>query len=156
MWPNRCRWRPRKLMFSFQPPVRPSQRRTLFRIAVVAACVTAFSPLIRAQVAKDRVCPRPQAGSIVEEPEDLRSQNGVLDAELTANNAAEPDGSIRYCFTDGAGRESPNLRVSPGDLVILHLKNELKDLAPAANASTAQTEHSHPSMLSRAGDSTAN
>jgi FtsP/CotA-like multicopper oxidase with cupredoxin domain len=92
----------------------------------------------------------------VEEPEDLRSRNGVLDAELTANNAAEPDGSIRYCFTDGAGRESPNLRVSPGDLVILHLKNELKDLAPAASASTAQTEHSHPSMHSHAGDSTAN
>jgi FtsP/CotA-like multicopper oxidase with cupredoxin domain len=72
-------------------------------------------------------CPRPEPGSVVEEPEDLRSQNGVLEASLTVSNAAQADGSVRYCYTDAAGHESPNLRVHPGDTVILHLTNALKE-----------------------------
>jgi FtsP/CotA-like multicopper oxidase with cupredoxin domain len=91
--------------------------------SLVLFFLLSFPPL-QAQSAKDP-CPRPAPGSVVEEPEDLRSQNGVLEAELTASNSAQPDGSVRYCFTDGAGHESPNLRVSRGDLVILHLKNAL-------------------------------
>ncbi len=35
-------------------------------------------------VQAEKVCPRPEPGSKVEEPEDLRSQNGVLEAHLTA------------------------------------------------------------------------
>jgi FtsP/CotA-like multicopper oxidase with cupredoxin domain len=76
------------------------------------------------------VCPRPAPGSIVEEPVDLRSKNGVLEVRLTAANAVQPDGSVRYCFTDAAGHESPNLRVHPGDEVILHLTNAQVDPAP--------------------------
>jgi hypothetical protein len=57
------------------------------------------------------VCPRPQPGATVVEPNDLRSQKGVLEANLTANNEAETDGSARYCYTDAAGHESPNLRI---------------------------------------------
>jgi FtsP/CotA-like multicopper oxidase with cupredoxin domain len=88
-------------------------------------------------------CPRPQPGSVVEEPEDLRSKNGVLEASLTANDVAEADGSTRYCFTDAAGAESPNLRVSPGDLVILHLRNALTDPGHGAAAAAHGHAHSH-------------
>jgi FtsP/CotA-like multicopper oxidase with cupredoxin domain len=77
----------------------------------------------------------------VEEPEDLRSQNGVLEVELTANDTAEANGATLYCYTDAAGRESPNLRVNPGDLVIIHLKNALTDLSPGVTA--AVQAHSH-------------
>jgi FtsP/CotA-like multicopper oxidase with cupredoxin domain len=87
-----------------------------------------------ASAAPAEPCPRPQAGSAVEEPADLRSKNGVLELTLTAANSKQADGSIRYCYTDAEGRESPNLRVSPGDEVIIHLKNELKNLQPAAGA----------------------
>ena len=59
------------------------------------------------------VCPRPVADSVVQEPEDVRSQNGVLEAKPTVHNVANPDGTLRYCYFDGAGRESPNLRVNP-------------------------------------------
>ncbi|MGC1461699.1 MAG: multicopper oxidase domain-containing protein [Terracidiphilus sp.] len=96
-------------------------------LALVACIVFVGTQPSGAQSATG-VCPRPAVGSIVEEPEDLRSRNGVLEVELTAENAANPDGTLRFCFTDGAGRESPNLRVSPGDLVILHLKNSLTAL----------------------------
>ena len=60
----------------------------------------------------------------------MRGQNGILEADLTVHNVAEPGGSVRYCYSDASGRESPTLRVSPGDLVILHLKNDLIDLSP--------------------------
>ncbi|WP_263354503.1 multicopper oxidase family protein [Acidicapsa acidisoli] len=107
--------------------------------AVLALFLASCSQLVSAQSTAKAVCPRPEIGSVVEEPEDLRSHNGVLEADLTANNAANPDGSLRFCFTDGAGHESPNLRVSPGDLVILHLKNALSDLA----SGTAPPAHVH-------------
>jgi FtsP/CotA-like multicopper oxidase with cupredoxin domain len=107
-------------------------------LAVVLFLICIEYQALKAQSAKD-VCPRPAASSVVGEPEDLRSRNGVLEAELTANNEANPDGSIRFCFTDAAGRESPNLRVSPGDLVILHLKNALTDLS----SGSAQPVHVH-------------
>ena len=64
----------------------------------------------------------------------------MLEADLTANSAANTDGSPRYCFTDGAGHESPNLRVSPSDLVILHLRNSLRNLS-GNSALRAHTHH---------------
>jgi FtsP/CotA-like multicopper oxidase with cupredoxin domain len=64
---------------------------------------------------------------MVSEPSDVRSKDGVLEINLTAANAKESDGSTRYCFTDAEGRESPTLRVNPGDQVIIHLKNAMTD-----------------------------
>jgi FtsP/CotA-like multicopper oxidase with cupredoxin domain len=110
--------------------------------SVLYAAIALFAffacPSLSAESAIE-VCPRPAAGSVVAEPEDLRSQNGVLEAELTIHNVANPDGSVRYCYTDAAGRESPNLRVSRGDLVILHLKNALSD----PGSGTAPPAHTH-------------
>ena len=94
-------------------------------VAVLSLCC--LCRLSNAQSLDKSVCPRPVAGSIVEEPEDLRSSNGVLEVELTAWDTVDATGATRYCYADSAGRESPNLRVSPGDLVVLHLKNSLKD-----------------------------
>ncbi len=105
------------------------RKTTLPRVFLYLSVVS--SQLLNAQPARE-VCPRPEVGGVVAEPEDLRSRNGILEAELTANNAANPDGTIRDCYTDAAGRESPNLRVSPGDLVILHPKNALSDLKKTA------------------------
>ncbi len=93
-------------------------------VAVVVLCLT--HGLVRAE----SKCPRPEPGSAVEEPQDLRSQNGVLEVRLTANNVADGNGAIRYCYTDAAGHESPNLRVHPGDQVILHLTNALDRSGP--------------------------
>jgi FtsP/CotA-like multicopper oxidase with cupredoxin domain len=90
------------------------------------------------------VCPRPEPGSVVAEPEDLRSHDGTLEVELTAFDAQNADGSVRYCFADAAGRESPNLRVSPGDLVILHLKNALTNLTKGDPAAAPAHSHSMP------------
>jgi FtsP/CotA-like multicopper oxidase with cupredoxin domain len=127
----------------------------LVLFAVSTYFVFLHQPLV-AQSAKS-VCPRPAIGSMVGQPQDLRSQNGMLQVTLTANNAANPDGSIRYCFTDAEGRESPSLRVSPGDLVILHLKNALSDLPSAQNPLPATPAHVHSQMPSpKEGDGCTN
>src|SRR5580698_3854323 len=105
-------------------------------IAVVVLCLT--HGLVRAE----SKCPRPEPGSVVEEPQDLRSQNGVLEVRLTANNAPDANDSIRYCYTDAAGHESPNLRVHPGDLVVLHLTNALTDLSHGSNVAPMH-DHAH-------------
>ncbi len=73
------------------------------------------------------VCPRPSAGSAVGDPPDLRSRDGVLKVDLIIRNSTEADGSARYCYIDGNGNQSPNLRLKPGDLLILHLKNDLTE-----------------------------
>lgn len=49
----------------------------------------------------------------------------MLEADLTARDVRDVHGTTLYCYTDAAGRQSPTLRVKPGDLVILHLKNAL-------------------------------
>ena len=105
-------------------------------VLIASACVC-FSPWhigVRAQtVTRGSVCPRPSPGSPIAEPEDLRSRNGLLRVDLTLRNEAQPDGSIRYCYMDARGNQAPTLRVSPGDLVVLTLKNDLTDFShPAA------------------------
>lgn len=101
-----------------------------FTVIGLLAAALQVTSLAAAQDQADKaldVCPRPQAGSLVSEPVDLRSTGGVLKVTLIAHDAKESDGRVRYCFTDAAGDESPNLRVHPGDLVVIHLKNEMTD-----------------------------
>jgi FtsP/CotA-like multicopper oxidase with cupredoxin domain len=106
---------------------------------LVLMALAAF--VLHAAEAPGDICRRPSAGSALPEPEDLRSQNGVLKADLTIHNFAEPDGSIHYCYIDGSGSVSPNFRLKPGDLLILHLKNDLTDLDPKSPA--ANQMHAH-------------
>src|ERR1700735_5806238 len=82
---------------------------------------------LQAQEIPPDACPHPAVGSAVPEPEDLRSQNGVLSIQLTVRNQREKDGSTRYCYIYGNGVQSPNLRLKSGDLLILKLKNDLSD-----------------------------
>jgi FtsP/CotA-like multicopper oxidase with cupredoxin domain len=112
--------------------------KTFLWFTVVVLCFT--HGLVRAE----SKCPRPEPGSVVEEPQDLRSQNGVLEVRLTANDASDVNGSIRYCYTDAAGHESPNLRVHPGDLVVLRLTNALTDLSHGNSVAPMQA-HAHTS-----------
>jgi FtsP/CotA-like multicopper oxidase with cupredoxin domain len=122
-----------------------------FAVGIVFCLI--FLPSFHAEPKGPDPCPRPQPGSIVPEPDDLRSVNGVLEAELTAFNSAQGDGSVRYCYRDGEGHQSPTLRVHPGDLVILHLKNALVDMgAGKAGAEPAHVHMHTGSARESAGD----
>ena len=97
--------------------------------------------ILSSLLAAPEFCPRPAPGAVVEEPEDLRSENGVLRVELTVRNEKTKDGSTRFCYLLADGAQSPTLRLKPGDLLILSLKNSLADLEGAANEGHA---HLHP------------
>lgn len=59
------------------------------------------------------------------EPADLRSQNGELTVDLTIDSYPGPNGSVRDCYVDQYGDQAPTLRLKPGDLLILRLKNDI-------------------------------
>jgi FtsP/CotA-like multicopper oxidase with cupredoxin domain len=125
--------------------VSNSNRARVHRLSI-ALCAILFGT--RMEGATDP-CLRPAQGSIVPEPVDLRSVNGRLKLELTMHNFPAPDGSTRYCYLDGNGNQAPTLRLHPGDLLTLTLKNDLtaidhrRSAMPAAHAA-------HPAMQSAA------
>jgi FtsP/CotA-like multicopper oxidase with cupredoxin domain len=100
--------------------------------SIVAFACLLFSSAAHAAQSQPEACPRPEVGSEITEPVDLRAQNGVLRANLTVRNSVSSNGSGRYCYLLDDGSQSPTLRVSPGDLLILHLKNELTDSRASA------------------------
>lgn len=104
----------------------------------VCGCFT-----LHAQGVSQDACPRPRQGSEVPEPEDLRSQNGVLRVDLTVHNVKEADGTTRYCYLLPDGSQSPTLRVKPGDELILNLKNNLTDSGSSAPAPANRQTHHH-------------
>jgi len=68
--------------------------------------------------------PRPAAGSVVTDPEELHSQNGVLTVDLTMKNLAQTGASPEYCYVYTDGTEAPTLVVNPGDRLVLNLTNQ--------------------------------
>lgn len=78
---------------------------------------------------ENQACPRPLAGATVENPPELRSQNGVLEVSLHVRyqQTMVNEGPPRYCYITDDGMESPTLRVRQGDRLILHLHNDLPE-----------------------------
>jgi FtsP/CotA-like multicopper oxidase with cupredoxin domain len=93
-------------------------------LAVVLRCFCSGAPAL-AQSASPDACSRPAVASAVPEPADLDSQDGVLRVDLTLRNGPGRNGQMRYCYVTADGTQSPTLRLLPGDLLILRLKNEL-------------------------------
>jgi len=109
-------------------------------------------PGLRAQESPITSCPRPSPGATVPEPEDLRSQDGVLKVDLTVRNFTQPDGTTRFCYFDAHGNQSPTLRLSPGDLLILNLKNDLIDSNHVVPATTYSRNHNHAAGAEKESD----
>jgi FtsP/CotA-like multicopper oxidase with cupredoxin domain len=101
--------------------------RKLLLLIIVVPCLAFFSESVFAQKSLADVCARPSPGAVVPEPEDIRSQNGILKMNLTVRSVSEPGKPVRFCYAAEDGSESPTLRLHPGDLLILDLKNDLED-----------------------------
>jgi FtsP/CotA-like multicopper oxidase with cupredoxin domain len=119
----------------------PRVKKLLF-IALASLMFAQWHAGLGAQQMPGSTCRRLPPGSIVPEPQDLRSRNGVLKVDLAMHNDAETDGSTRYCYVDRNGNQSPTLRLKPGDLLVLHLKNGLTDFDRAV----VPADHLHAHM----------
>ncbi|HEY0197054.1 MAG TPA: multicopper oxidase domain-containing protein [Rhodanobacter sp.] len=89
-------------------------------------------------------CPRPSPGGVVLDAKDLRSQQGILQVDLTVRNERAADGSLRFCYVLADGMQAPTLRLHPGDSLILRVKNELNALG--SDAAPPMRDHGHMSL----------
>jgi FtsP/CotA-like multicopper oxidase with cupredoxin domain len=80
-------------------------------------------------------CARPEPGGNVEEPAELHSVNGTLRVELRIRSDVDAQGNRRYCYVAKDGKVSPTLRVNPGDLLEISLKNEIGAARPGETRS---------------------
>ena len=119
------------------------------RPSIIIWCLLAWLAAERSAQARDEPdpCPRPVPGSAVPEPSDLRSRNGILRVELSVHNYQEPDGSMHLCYLLADGTQAPTLRLNPGDLLLLHLKNDMVD----READAALDQPSHDPMMAGMG-----
>src|ERR1700761_596448 len=69
----------------------------------------------QAQPTQQDVCARPQPGSQILEPAELRSHDGILETDLSIHDEKLPDGTVRYCYQTPDGKVSPTLRLKPGE-----------------------------------------
>lgn len=106
-------------------------------LALSASGVTARlgATVLQAQASpqpREDVCVRPEPGTAIPEPAELRSRDGILEIDLRIRDEKLPNGTSRYCYLTPDGKPSPTLRVKPGDQLVIHFKNDLTDLDAAA------------------------
>jgi FtsP/CotA-like multicopper oxidase with cupredoxin domain len=97
----------------------------IFCCVFLCLMLAAGRPVRAGAASLSQVCPRPAPGAVVPEPVDIRSENGILQIDMHIRNQRETDGSWRFCYVLGSGAQAPTLRLHPGDLLVLRLKNEL-------------------------------
>jgi FtsP/CotA-like multicopper oxidase with cupredoxin domain len=144
-----------KISQRMKPKGVPSPRRLRCRISLVLM----YSLLLcAARPQTSDVCPRPEPGSIVTPPADLRSTSGKLAVELMLRTSQDKYGNSRYCYVYGTSTQAPTLRVNPGDQLVLTLRNEL----PIQTNETQGHQHSingikgHPCAAGSANPSSTN
>src|ERR1700683_3174596 len=92
----------------------------------LAAMWGLLAPRCAAGEAGKNACDLLAVGSSVKQPENLRSQDGVLRADLYFQRVTDSTGDTRYCYLSAGGKPSPTLRLQPGDLLVLNLHNEIE------------------------------
>ena len=96
-------------------------------------------------------CPiRPAIGSLVGEPEDLHSVHGELHVDLNYRSSVDKTGETHFCYVSADGSEAPTLRLQPGDLLVLRLKNEEPEAAKPAHGAPGGAMPGHAAMSSNA------
>jgi FtsP/CotA-like multicopper oxidase with cupredoxin domain len=124
----------------------------LFVLANVR-CSQAAPSGIPDSIPAHQTCPRPEASSPIPEPTDLRSENGILIVDFAFRSDVDTHGRARYCYIYKDRAESPNLRLNPGDLLVLRLKNELT--SPATSSPSASMFPSSSARVASKSNSTA-
>ena len=70
-------------------------------------------------------CPRPPAGSVIQQPPALYSSHGVLSVLFSYQHTFDSAGRELFCFMTPNGLQNPTLHVNPGDLLSITVTNNL-------------------------------
>lgn len=96
--------------------------RVLVCMAVFAiACLSAFATQPVQPVPNP--CQRFAAGSVVQQPPALSSQNGVLNVRFSYQQTTDAQGRLLHCLMTDTGLEEPTLHVNPGDTLNITVTN---------------------------------
>jgi FtsP/CotA-like multicopper oxidase with cupredoxin domain len=84
-------------------------------------------------------CQRFAAGSVVQQPPALFSQNGVLNVSFSYQQTVEvPPGRQLYCFMTPSGLENPTLYLNPGDTLNITVTNNTPQVLPTETGATTE------------------
>jgi FtsP/CotA-like multicopper oxidase with cupredoxin domain len=78
-------------------------------------------------------CQRFAAGSVVQQPPALFSQNGVLNVNLSYQTTSDPVGRQLFCFMTPSGLENPTLHLNPGDTLNITVTNNTPPVVPTTS-----------------------
>ena len=99
------------------------------RLGIIVVLTLGALVLPRAAFAQDAArippCPRPVIGSVVAQPPDLYSADGVLEVTLLYRTTVDATGRTLFCFMTPDGLQSPTLHVKPGDRLELTVTNTI-------------------------------
>ena len=107
------------------------------RSVILSLCGLVLAAFLSGQAAAESatapsVCPRPAAGSAVQPPPDLYSQNGSLDVAFNYFTTVDTAGRTLFCFMTPNGLESPTLHVKPGDTLNVSVTNKVPPPPPGS------------------------
>ena len=127
-------------------------RRGFTHVAVVAAicaiaCMSAFAVQPVQPVANP--CQRFAAGSVIQQPPELFSRNGVLNVRFSYQQTTDAQGRLLHCLMTDTGVEEPTLHVNPGDTLNITVTNNtpaqpLGEIFNAPNCGDSTVEFSPP------------
>ena len=89
---------------------------------VPAPCVAQTATAVSAA---PNPCPRPPAGSVVQNAPSLFSSNGVLSVRFSYQHRIDSTGRELFCFMTPDGLQNPTLHVNPGDHLVITVTNNL-------------------------------
>jgi FtsP/CotA-like multicopper oxidase with cupredoxin domain len=104
--------------------------------ATSSATTTATSPTPVAPVAN--ACQRFAAGSVIQQPPALFSQNGVLNVSFSYQTTTDSFGRQLFCFMTPSGLENPTLHVNPGDTLNVTVTNNTPAVTPTETGVTTE------------------
>jgi FtsP/CotA-like multicopper oxidase with cupredoxin domain len=97
-------------------------------VAQTASAAATSNPAPVAPVA--HACQRFPAGSTVQQPPSLFSQNGVLNVSFSYQTTTDKFGRQLFCFMTPSGLENPTLYVNPGDTLNITVTNNTPKVLP--------------------------
>ncbi|HEX2593328.1 MAG TPA: multicopper oxidase domain-containing protein [Rhizomicrobium sp.] len=112
---------------------------SILRGALVAFVLALIAPTA---AMADTICPRATAGAEVPVPPELSSTNNVLEVSFDYLTTVDDLGRTLFCFKTPDGKESPTLRVHPGDTIVMHVTDKIPapPLGAAEKMSNASTQ----------------
>ena len=116
-----------QLLSAFGTICRPPRFTVAAQLCTTVVAITLVAQAYASpQTTANGTCFRPPEGSVVSNPPELRSQNGVLEVTLKFRyrQTVMGEGPVRYCYVTAAGEMAPTLRVHPGDRLIIHFVNQ--------------------------------